>query len=79
MNKKYLLIMKSIIVVTLISSIILLSSCSTPKSSVQDSKLSDLQVTACNSADKGGTCNTKLEGLGVVTKNQCCNILGKCC
>ncbi len=42
-------------------------------------KLNEFQVTACNSADKGGTCDTKLEGLGLVTKEECCSSLGRCC
>ena len=41
--------------------------------------LSELQVVACNSADKGKTCDTKLKELGIVPKEQCCQVLGKCC
>jgi hypothetical protein len=42
-------------------------------------ELTELQVTACESADEGGTCDTKLEDLNIVTKEECCQILDKCC
>jgi hypothetical protein len=42
--------------------------------------LSDLQVTACNAADKAQTCQTRLPKLvGLVTKEDCCRYLKKCC
>ena len=44
-----------------------------------EDELSELQVTACNSADEAGTCDTKLPELGIVTTGKCCEILGKCC
>jgi len=42
-------------------------------------ELSVLQKTACNAADLGGTCATKLESLNLVTNEQCCAELSKCC
>ena len=41
--------------------------------------LSDIQVTACNTAHEAGTCDTRLAELGIVLKEDCCSILGKCC
>jgi hypothetical protein len=42
--------------------------------------LSDLQVTACNAADKAQTCQTRLPKLvGLVAKEDCCRYLKKCC
>ncbi len=42
--------------------------------------LSDLQITACNAADKAQTCLTRLPKLvGLVTKEDCCKYLKKCC
>jgi len=42
--------------------------------------LSDLQVTACNAADKAQTCQSRLPKLvGLVTKEDCCKYLQKCC
>ena len=41
--------------------------------------LSELQDEACNAADESGTCNTRLEELGIVLSEDCCQILGKCC
>ena len=42
--------------------------------------LSDLQVTACNAADRAQTCLTRLPKLiGLVTKEDCCKYLKKCC
>ncbi len=42
-------------------------------------KLTDFQIEACNAADKAGTCDTKLKQLGIVSKEDCCNSLSKCC
>ena len=42
-------------------------------------KLSELQETACNAAEIGNTCNTRLPDLGLVTTDECCAALGKCC
>ena len=41
--------------------------------------LSELQVEACNIADDAGTCDTRLIEVGIVLKEECCQILGKCC
>jgi len=41
--------------------------------------LSDMQVTACNAAHEAGTCDTRLPELGIVLKEDCCKVLGKCC
>ena len=43
------------------------------------SLLSDIQVTACNEADTAGTCDTRLAELGIVMKEECCEVLDKCC
>ncbi|MEA3254708.1 MAG: hypothetical protein U9Q22_02615, partial [Candidatus Altiarchaeota archaeon] len=44
-----------------------------------DIPLSRLQITACNAADRGGTCETRLPRLGLVSTGDCCKYLGKCC
>lgn len=41
--------------------------------------LSELQVTACNTADGAKTCDTRLPEVGIVLKEDCCKFLGKCC
>ena len=41
--------------------------------------LSDIQITACNTAHDAGTCDTRLAELGIVLKEDCCQVLGKCC
>ncbi len=41
--------------------------------------LSDIQVDACNAADEAGTCYTKLRELNMVTPQECCKHLKKCC
>ena len=43
------------------------------------SLLSDIQITACNEADKAGTCDSRLAELGIVMKEECCEVLNKCC
>lgn len=46
---------------------------------VEVRSLSDIQVAACETADKAGTCGTRLAELGIVLKEECCEILNKCC
>jgi len=41
--------------------------------------LSELQVDACNIADEADSCDTRLIEVGIVMKEECCQILGKCC
>lgn len=40
--------------------------------------LSDIQIVACEAAYSNNTCD-KLEGLGLVTVEECCSVLGECC
>ena len=68
--------MKKFMVMLLIF-LFLINGCA--KGTVKQEQLSEIQITACNSADKGGTCDTKLASLNIVTKEQCCQALGKCC
>lgn len=44
-----------------------------------EAKLDDLQMTACEEADKAGTCQTRLIELGIVMPNECCEALKRCC
>jgi hypothetical protein len=46
---------------------------------VATTPLSDFQVTACNAADRSGTCRTKLPKLNLISPEDCCGYLGKCC
>ena len=41
--------------------------------------LSALQVQACATAERAGSCTTRLEEVGIVTKEACCQSLGACC
>jgi hypothetical protein len=41
--------------------------------------LSNLQIEACNSADAGGTCISKLKDFGIVSLEECCKYMKKCC
>ena len=43
-----------------------------------NSSLTDLQVTACDSAHENGNCG-RLGDVGLVSASQCCSSLGKCC
>ncbi|MDP2908062.1 MAG: hypothetical protein Q8O03_09100 [Nanoarchaeota archaeon] len=40
--------------------------------------LNELQVTACNSASSNNNCD-RLIDLGLITPEECCNALNKCC
>lgn len=50
-----------------------------PATTTAEMPLSELQVEACNNADQGGTCESKLQDLNVVPLADCCKYLGKCC
>ena len=39
----------------------------------------ELQVSTCQYAEKGGTCDSRLERLGFLTAEECCEIAGACC
>ena len=39
----------------------------------------DLQISTCQYAEKGGTCDSRLETLGFLTPEECCEISGMCC
>ena len=47
--------------------------------SKETKSLSELQVTACKTADEAKTCDTRLPELGIVLREDCCKVLGKCC
>ena len=66
---RYKLIALSILLI-----LVVLSGCNTYQGDI-----TELQQTACISADKGNTCDTKLADLGIITKEECCQKLGKCC
>jgi hypothetical protein len=48
-------------------------------STMPEIPLSELQIEACNNAELGGTCESKLQELNVVPLADCCKYLGKCC
>ena len=76
--------MKKIILFLLIL-VILIAGCQSyqPKDELVGKKpaktLSEMQITACSTANDAGTCNTRLAELGIVLKEDCCQALGKCC
>ena len=43
------------------------------------SGLSELQIVACQTANDAGSCDTRLGEVGIVTKEDCCQMLGYCC
>jgi len=45
----------------------------------EEKTLSELQVEACKMADQAGSCDTRLPEIGIVLKEECCQVLGKCC
>ncbi|MBN2251735.1 MAG: hypothetical protein JW724_06655 [Candidatus Altiarchaeota archaeon] len=42
-------------------------------------QLSEFQITACNAAERGDACETKLPKLNLISAADCCKYLGKCC
>ena len=69
--------MRKWMIVLLIISLFLIS-CA-PAQGPPPKTLNDMQMTACNSADAAGTCDTRLPEVGIVLKEECCKNLGKCC
>ena len=69
--------MKKLFLIIIIS--LLLISCKEIPKKEASKALSELQVTACNTANEAGTCNTRLDELGIISKEDCCEVLGKCC
>lgn len=69
-----------IIVVFLLIFVILIAGCQKASTlNIQAKSLSEMQTTACNTANEAGTCDTRLPELGIVSKEDCCKFLGKCC
>ena len=71
--------MKKYILILLIFIIFIYGCQKTPEPKTETKSLSEMQVTACNTANEAGTCNTRLAELGIVLKEDCCKALGKCC
>jgi hypothetical protein len=46
---------------------------------VEVRSLSEIQVSACETADIAGTCDSRLAEVGFVLKEECCEVLNKCC
>ena len=53
--------------------------CSENQKKENTKQLSELQIAACEKADEAGTCSSRLSEIGIVLKEDCCKILGKCC
>lgn len=73
--------MKKILIISTLVLLILMVSCAQQTTMPKESKktLSDLQIEACKTADEAGTCSSRLEELGIVQKEECCEVVGKCC
>ena len=59
--------------------VILIVSCKQQNKGTAITGLSELQISACDSADTAKTCDTRLAEVGIVLKEDCCKELGKCC
>ena len=71
--------MKKLILILFLIILIFLVSCAKVPEEKPQKKLDDLQITACEEADKAGTCYSRLIEIGIVMPNECCEILRKCC
>ena len=67
--------MKKVIIISFLVILIFLSACT----KVPEEKLGELQIIACEQADKAGTCETRLIEVGIIMPEDCCKVLGKCC
>lgn len=59
--------------------LLILVSCKESPKKETPGTLSELQAAACNKAHEAETCDTRLNEVGIVLKEECCKILGKCC
>ena len=71
--------MRKIILFILIFVVLIAGCQKNPSPKAETKTLSDMQITACNTANEAGTCDTRLPELGIVLKEDCCKSLGKCC
>ena len=69
--------MKKLLLILII--VVFLIGCKGTAKKESAKKLSELQIEACNTAHEAGTCGTRLSEVGIVLKEECCKILGKCC
>lgn len=70
---------EALILFSLLIGILLIGGCAKVPEEKPETKLDDLQVVACEEADKSGTCQTRLIEVGIVMPEECCEVLGKCC
>ena len=79
-GKKFSLYVKIFLILFLLIIVIVVGCKNIQQNKVDKSKtLSELQIEACNSAAAAKTCDTRLAEVGIVLKEDCCRVLGKCC
>ena len=71
--------MKKFVLILLLFVIFIISCQKVSETKKETKQLSDMQITACNAAHEARTCDTRLAELGIVLKEDCCKVLGKCC
>ena len=71
--------MKKMVLILLVILILIVGCKQEVKDTTKKTQLSELQISACDSADAAKTCDTRLAELGIVLKEDCCEVLGKCC
>ena len=79
MNKKSInkIVIISIVLVLVFIIVIYTNKIKTTKK--ESYQLSEIKIIACNTADEVGSCDTRLNEVGIVSKEECCQYLGKCC
>jgi len=68
--------MKKVFIGLLILMVVVISGCMNPGASTE---VYQIEYSACDSADQGGTCESKLPQLDIITANECCEKFDKCC
>lgn len=68
---------KGLIILILLS--IFLFGCMDVSRVKPEKELDEMKITACQEADKAGTCQTRLIEVGIVMPDECCESLGVCC
>lgn len=67
------------IIIFLLILLIIISGCEISEQPKPKKELLELQIEACTTADTAGTCDSRLTEVGIVLKEECCEVLGKCC
>ncbi len=73
--------MKRTIILFSIVLLIVITGCANDSGSTMTTgqAISEIKMVACNKANEANTCFTKLPELGIISPEECCSEMKKCC